>query len=192
MRKNTKTSVKIINFAVGNFINSTTSMDRKLRTAVFPGSFDPFTAGHESLIKRGLEIFDKIIIAVGINMEKKGFMPMERRLELIKDVMRGESRVEVKTYSNLTADFCIENNAFHILRGLRASTDFEYERSIATTNRLLKPKVDTVFLLSLPEYTSISSSLVREIIKYKGDARNFLPAGINFEHYFGYNPEDNA
>ena len=85
-------------------------MERTLRTAVFPGSFDPFTAGHESLIKRGLEIFDKIIIAVGINMEKKGFMPMERRLELIKDVMRGESRVEVKTYSNLTADFCIENN----------------------------------------------------------------------------------
>ena len=167
-------------------------MERTLRTAVFPGSFDPFTAGHESLIKRGLEIFDKIIIAVGINMEKKGFMPMERRLELIKDVMRGESRVEVKTYSNLTADFCIENNAFHILRGLRASTDFEYERSIATTNRLLKPKVDTVFLLSLPEYTSISSSLVREIIKYHGDARNFLPAGIDFEHYFGYNPENNA
>ena len=162
-----------------------------IRTAVFPGSFDPFTAGHESLIKRGLEIFDKIIIAVGVNMEKKGFMPMERRIELIKDVMKGESRVEVKTYKNLTADFCIENNAYHILRGLRASTDFEYERSIATTNRLLKPKVDTVFLLSLPEYTSISSSLVREIIKYKGDARNFLPAGIDFEHYFGYNPEEN-
>ncbi|MCQ2252129.1 MAG: pantetheine-phosphate adenylyltransferase [Bacteroidales bacterium] len=159
------------------------------KIAVFPGSFDPFTAGHESLIKRGLEFFDKIIVAVGINMEKKGFLPIEKRLELIESVFKDNSRVDVKTYSNLTVDFCLENNAHHILRGLRSSADFEYERSIAQTNRLLRPQVDTVFLLSQPEYMSVSSSLVREIVKYKGDARNFLPEGINFEYFFGYTPQ---
>ena len=156
--------------------------------AVFPGSFDPFTAGHESLIKRGLRMFDRIIIAVGINSEKKGFLPIEKRLELIESVFRSESRVEVKTYGSLTVDFCIENGARHILRGLRSSADFEYERSIAQTNRLLRPEVDTVFLLSHPEFTSVSSSLVREIVQYHGDARKFLPEGIDFEHFFGYNP----
>ncbi len=159
------------------------------KIAVFPGSFDPFTAGHESLIRRGLEFFDKIIIAVGINMEKKGFLPIEKRLELIQSVFDGDDRVEVKTYSNLTVDFCVENGAFHILRGLRSSADFEYERSIAQTNRLLRPEVDTVFLLSHPEFTSVSSTLVREVVQYKGDARKFLPEGIDFEHFFGYSPK---
>ncbi len=159
------------------------------KIAVFPGSFDPFTVGHESLIRRGLEFFDRIIVAVGINMEKKGFLSMEKRLELIETVFQDDNRIEVKTYSNLTVDFCIENNSSHILRGLRSSADFEYERSIAQTNRLLRPGVDTVFLLSLPEYNSVSSSLVREIVKYHGDARKFLPENIDFEHFFGYMPK---
>jgi len=160
-----------------------------MKIAVFPGSFDPLTAGHESLIKRGLEFFDKIIVAVGINMEKKGFLPMEKRLELIQSVFQSDDRVEVKTYTNLTVDFCIENGAHHILRGLRSSADFEYERSIAQTNRLLRPEVDTVFLLSHPEFTSVSSTLVREVVKYHGDARKFLPDGIDFEYFFGYTPK---
>ncbi|MBR6179535.1 MAG: pantetheine-phosphate adenylyltransferase [Bacteroidales bacterium] len=160
------------------------------KIAVFPGSFDPLTVGHESLILRGLEIFDKIIVAVGINNDKRGFLPVEKRLELIKSVFSGRDRIIVKTYSNLTVDFCIENNATHILRGLRTSADFEYERAIAQVNRLMKPEVDSVFLLSHPEYSSVSSSLVREIVQYKGDARKFLPEGIDFEYFFGYNPEN--
>lgn len=160
------------------------------KIAVFPGSFDPLTVGHESLILRGLEIFDKIIVAVGINNDKRGFLPVEKRLELIQSVFAGRDRIIVKTYSNLTVDFCIENNATHILRGLRTSADFEYERAIAQVNRLMKPEVDSVFLLSHPEYSSVSSSLVREIVQYKGDARKFLPEGIDFEHFFGYNPEN--
>lgn len=160
------------------------------KIAVFPGSFDPLTVGHESLILRGLEIFDEIIVAVGINNDKRGFLPVEKRLELIKSVFAGRDRIIVKTYSNLTVDFCIENNATHILRGLRTSADFEYERAIAQVNRLMKPEVDSVFLLSHPEYSSVSSSLVREIVQYKGDARKFLPEGIDFEHFFGYNPEN--
>ncbi|MBR4265705.1 MAG: pantetheine-phosphate adenylyltransferase [Bacteroidales bacterium] len=159
------------------------------KTAVFPGSFDPFTIGHQSLIKRGLDIFDKIIIAVGINSQKKGFMPIEKRLELIKSVFQGEKRVEVKTFSNLTVDFCKENKARHILRGIRSSTDYEYEHSIAEANRLMSPEIETVFILALPEYTSLSSSVVREIISYKRDARKFLPAGINYEYFFNYNPD---
>ncbi|MCQ2974796.1 MAG: pantetheine-phosphate adenylyltransferase [Bacteroidales bacterium] len=160
------------------------------KIAVFPGSFDPLTVGHESLINRGLEIFDKIIIAVGVNSEKRGFLPIEKRLELIKTVFKSQERVIVKTYSNLTVDFCIENGATHILRGLRTSADFEYERAIAQVNRLMKPEVDSIFLLSHPEYSSVSSSLVREIVHYKGDARKFLPSSIDFEYFFGYKPEN--
>jgi pantetheine-phosphate adenylyltransferase len=163
------------------------------KTAVFPGSFDPFTIGHESLILRGLNIFDRIIVAVGVNLEKKGgFMPLEKRLEFIKTVFKGNDRIRVASYTNLTVDFCKENGASHILRGLRNSTDYEYEHSIAEVNRLMSSEVETVFLLSLPEYTSLSSSIVREIIHYKRDARKFLPAGIDFEYFFGYNPGQNS
>ncbi len=160
------------------------------RIAVFPGSFDPITAGHESLVSRGLNIFDKIIVGVGVNADKHGFLPFEKRLELIKSVFKGNSRVMVKTYENLTVDFCIENGASHILRGLRTSADFEYERSIAQVNKTLRPQIDTVFLLALPEFSSVSSSLVREVIHYRGDARKFLPLGIDFEYFFGYNPDN--
>ena len=154
------------------------------RTAVFPGSFDPFTVGHESLVKKGLNIFDKIIVAVGINISKKGFMPVEKRIELIRTVFKNSPEVEVKTYENLTVDFCRENGATHILRGVRNSADFEYEHSIAGINRLLEPGIETVFLFPEPEYENISSSVVREIIHYKHDARKFLPEGIDFEYFF--------
>lgn len=159
------------------------------KTAVFPGSFDPFTVGHESLIIRGLNIFDKIIVAVGVNSEKKCFLSVEKRIELIRCVFKNNDRVEVKTYNNLTVDFCVENGVNHILRGLRTSADFEYERAIAQVNRLMRPEVDTTFLLSKAEYSGVSSSLIREVVMYKGDARNFLPEGIDFEYFFGYKPE---
>lgn len=159
------------------------------RIAVFPGSFDPFTAGHESLIIRGLDLFDKIIIAVGVNSEKRGFLPVEKRVELIESVFKNNPRVEVKTYSNLTVDFCKQNNAVCILRGLRTSADFEYERAIAQVNKVMRPDIETYFLLTLPEFGGISSTLVREVVLYKGDARKFLPQGLDFEYFFGYQPK---
>lgn len=154
------------------------------KTAVFPGSFDPFTAGHESLVLRGLELFDNIIVAVGVNADKKGFMPLEKRLELIETVFKNNRRVQVRSYSNLTVDFCKENGVTHILRGLRNAADFEYENNIAQINRLLSGNVETVFLLSLPEHAAVSSSIVRELIRYKNDVKMFLPSGIDFEYFF--------
>ena len=147
------------------------------KTAVFPGSFDPFTAGHESLVLRGLELFDNIIVAVGVNADKKGFMPLEKRLGLIETVFKNNRRVQVRSYSNLTVDFCKENGVTHILRGLRNAADFEYENNIAQINRLLSGNVETVFLLSLPEHAAVSSSIVRELIRYKKDVKMFLPSG---------------
>lgn len=154
------------------------------KTAVFPGSFDPFTAGHESLVLRGLELFDNIIVAVGVNADKKGFMPLEKRLGLIETVFKNNRRVQVRSYSNLTVDFCKENGVTHILRGLRNAADFEYENNIAQINRLLSGNVETVFLLSLPEHAAVSSSIVRELIRYKKDVKMFLPSGIDFEYFF--------
>ena len=154
------------------------------KTAVFPGSFDPFTAGHESLVLRGLELFDNIIVAVGVNADKKGFMPLEKRLGLIETVFKNNRRVQVRSYSNLTVDFCKENGVTHILRGLRNSADFEYENNIAQINRLLSGNVETVFLLSLPEHAAVSSSIVRELIRYKKDVKMFLPSGIDFDCFF--------
>ena len=154
------------------------------KTAVFPGSFDPFTAGHESLVLRGLELFDNIIVAVGVNADKKGFMPLEKRLELIETVFKNNRRVQVRSYSNLTVDFCKENGVTHILRGLRNAADFEYENNIAQINRLLSGNVETVFLLSLPEHAAVSSSIVGELIRYKNDVKMFLPSGIDFEYFF--------
>ncbi|MBQ5452205.1 MAG: pantetheine-phosphate adenylyltransferase [Bacteroidales bacterium] len=154
------------------------------KTAVFPGSFDPFTAGHESLVLRGLELFDNIIVAVGVNADKKGFMPLEKRLGLIETVFKHNRRVQVRSYSNLTVDFCKENGVTHILRGLRNAADFEYENNIAQINRLLSGNVETVFLLSLPEHAAVSSSIVRELIRYKKDVKMFLPSGIDFEYFF--------
>lgn len=154
------------------------------KTAVFPGSFDPFTAGHESLVLRGLELFDNIIVAVGVNADKKGFMPLEKRLGLIETVFKNNRRVQVRSYSNLTVDFCKENGVTHILRGLRNAADFEYENNIAQINRLLSGNVETVFLLSLPEHAAVSSSIVRELIRYKKDVKMFLPRGVDFEYFF--------
>jgi len=145
------------------------------KIAVFPGSFDPFTIGHESIVMRALSLFDKIIIAVGYNANKKGFFPLEKRLLWIREVFEGESKVTVDYYSGLTIDFCREVNARFILRGIRTSADFEYERAIAQVNKQMMPEIDSVFLLTYPEYTPVTSSLVREIIRLGGDASKFLP-----------------
>ena len=154
------------------------------KKAVFPGSFDPFTAGHEALVIKGLEIFDEIIIAVGVNSDKKGFLPIDKRIDLIKTVFKNNHRVQVKSYSCLTVDFCKENGATHILRGLRNAADFEYENNIAQVNRLISNDIETVFLLSQPEHAALSSSIVRELIRYNKDVKMFLPSGVDFEYFF--------
>jgi len=155
-----------------------------MKIAVFPGSFDPFTIGHESIVLRSVNLFDKIIIGVGLNTSKSGFLSMEKRMLLISDIFKNVPNVEVKTYSGLTTDFCKENNAVYLLRGLRTSADFEYERAIAQVNKVMYPELETVFILTLPEHSAISSSIVREIIKHKGNARMFVSGNIDYDFYF--------
>lgn len=149
------------------------------RIAIFPGSFDPITKGHESVVKRALPLFDKIIIAIGVNSEKKdSYFSLEKRIEWIKQTFKNECKVEVMEYSGLTVDFCKKMNASFILRGLRTSADFEFERAIAQTNRFLEKKIETIFLLTTPEHTPINSTIVREVYKNGGDASLFVPEGI--------------
>ncbi|MCX7985493.1 MAG: pantetheine-phosphate adenylyltransferase [Bacteroidales bacterium] len=145
------------------------------RIAVFPGSFDPFTIGHESIVRRALNLFDRIIIAIGINTNKVDFFPLEKRLQWIKEVFEYEEKVSVMSYTGLTVDFCRQHNARFIIRGLRTSADFEYERSIAQVNRAMADEIETIFILTLPEHTAITSTLVRDILRHGGDASKFLP-----------------
>ena len=151
------------------------------KIAVFPGSFDPFTIGHESIVKRALLMFDKIIIAIGYNTNKKGFFPLERRINWIKQIFANDQKVSVDKYEGLTIDFCKKVNADYILRGLRTAADFEYERAIAQMNKAMFTKIETVFLLTTPELTAITSSIVRDIIRHGGDASLFLPREIDLK-----------
>lgn len=153
------------------------------KIAVFPGSFDPFTIGHESIVTRALELFDKIIIAVGNNENKKVFFNLELRLSMIKDVFKEIEKVEVDQFHGLTIDFCKLVNARYILRGLRTSADFEYERAIAQVNKAMYPEIESIFMLTLPEHTSINSSIVREILRYGGDVSKFIPQVIDIKKY---------
>jgi pantetheine-phosphate adenylyltransferase len=150
-----------------------------MNIAVFPGSFDPITKGHESVILRALPLFDKLYIAIGVNTDKNPLFPIEKRINWIKKVFSNNSKIEVVTYTGLTVDFCKSVGAKFILRGLRTSADFEYERAIAQTNRFLNNGIETVFLLTTPEFTPVNSTIVREVIKYGGDASQFVPDGIN-------------
>ena len=149
------------------------------RIALFPGSFDPITRGHESIIKRALPLFDEIIVAIGENTEKKSYFSIEQRMAWIDSIFSAEPRVRTVKYSGLTVDYCKANGISFILRGLRTSSDFEFERSIGQMNKLLDPQLETIFLLCSPEYASLSSSIVREIIRYGGDVSKFIPEGIN-------------
>ncbi len=150
------------------------------KIAVFPGSFDPITRGHESIVKRAIPLFDKIIIAIGVNAEKKGFFPVEKRKYWIEKVFENFESVEVDTYSGLTVQYCKEKNARYILRGLRTSADFEFERSIGQINRHMTPEIETVFLLTTPEYTALTSSIVRDIVRNNGDVSDFVPQQVVF------------
>jgi pantetheine-phosphate adenylyltransferase len=149
------------------------------KIALFPGSFDPFTIGHESVVKRALPLFDKIIVAVGYNSEKSGFFSLEQRLDWIREIFKYEQKIEVQSYEGLTAAFCKKVGARYLLRGLRTAADFEYERAIAQMNNMLDHEIETVFLLTKPEHSPISSTIVREVIRHGGDASRFVPKQIN-------------
>jgi pantetheine-phosphate adenylyltransferase len=153
------------------------------KIAVFPGSFDPFTIGHEAIVRRALSIFDEIIIAVGANALKKNYYTLEARKAMISSVFRDEKAVSVDHYEGLTVDYCKKNNAGFILRGLRTAADFEFERAIAQVNRAIAPGIESVFILTAPEHTSINSTIVRDIIRSGGDARMFIPAAIDLKMY---------
>lgn len=158
-------------------------MTNNKRIALFPGSFDPFTVGHESIVKRTLPLFDEIIIGIGVNSEKNSLLKPEKRQELIKKVFCNETKISIKIYSELTIKFCKTNNCNFILRGIRNYADFEYEQTLAHANRLLDSSIETVIVFTLPEFACVSSSVVRDIIKYKADSSHFLPKNINIEDY---------
>ena len=149
------------------------------KIAVFPGSFSPFTIGHQSIVDRALSLFDKIVISIGINSEKKQYFPIEERLKWIQAVYKNNPKVEVKKYTGLTVDFCKKENAHFLLRGLRDSHDFKFEKNIAQMNKDLNPDIETIFIITSPVISHISSSIIRDIIKNKGDVSKFIPKEIN-------------
>jgi len=155
------------------------------KIAVFPGSFDPFTIGHEAIVRRALSLFDEIIIAVGANALKKSYYSLDTRKKMIAKVFRNEPNVKVDHYEGLTVDYCKKKNAKYLLRGLRTAADFEFERAIAQVNRAMASEIESVFLLTIPEHTPINSTIVRDIIRSGGDASRFVPSAINLKDYKG-------
>lgn len=149
-----------------------------MNIAVFPGSFDPLTKGHESIVRRALPIFDEIVIGIGYNSNKHYFFSQERREYFIKNTFADEKKVKVARYSGLTVNYCKEIGARYILRGLRTSADYEFERAIAQMNKAMNPNVETVFLVADPALSHISSTIVRDILLYQGDITPFVPAGV--------------
>lgn len=150
-----------------------------MKIAVFPGSFDPITIGHYDLVLRALPLFDKIIVAIGQNNQKNTLFTLERRLSWLEHVFADNDTVEVGQYNGLTVDYCRKVGANYLLRGLRQASDFDYEKTISQLNHIIGDDVETVFLISRPEYSHISSTIVREIIKGGADTREFLPPQIS-------------
>src|SRR5210317_659477 len=148
-----------------------------MRKAIFPGSFDPITLGHLDIINSGLPLFDQIVIAIGINADKKYMFPLEKRVQFIEETFKNEPKIIVTTYSGLTTDYCEEIRADFILRGLRNPADFEFEKAIAQTNRKMS-KIETVFLLTSADTSYISSSIVRDILFNKGDISLLVPPAV--------------
>ena len=148
------------------------------RKALFPGSFDPFTAGHLNILKRALTMFDEVTLAVGINQDKRGFFDQDERLAIIAQAVKGLEGVRIIKYDNLTVDTCRELGIRHMVRGVRNMIDFETERSIADANRILAPDIETIIIPTAQEFAHISSSAVRDILKHHGDTSRFLPDGV--------------
>ena len=153
------------------------------KIAVFPGSFDPFTIGHENIVLRALDLFDQIIVAIGVHSTKQPLLKIEARVEMVDKVFQAYDQVSADSFEGLTVDYCRKVHATHMLRGIRTAADFEYERAIAQINKRMLPTVESIFLLTSPEHTPINSTIIREIIHYRGDASQFLPAGIDINEY---------
>ncbi|MFZ1705688.1 MAG: pantetheine-phosphate adenylyltransferase [Saprospiraceae bacterium] len=149
--------------------------------AVFPGSFDPITNGHIDLLNRALPLFDKIYVAVGTNNAKNFLFPLEKRVEWLKNVFDGNDKVAIETFEGLTVNFAANKKARFLLRGLRNASDFDYEKTISQLNHIIGDNLETIFLISQPEYSHISSTIVREIIKGKGNISPFVPLFISKE-----------
>ena len=151
-----------------------------MRRAIFPGTFDPFTIGHYSVVKRALTFMDEIIIGIGINDSKRTWFPTAKRVEMVKKLYADEPRIRVEAYDNLTVDFAIQHDAGFIIRGIRTVRDFEYEETIADINRKLAG-IETILLFTEPELTSVSSTIVRELLHYGKDVTPFLPEGLDIK-----------
>ena len=148
------------------------------RICLFPGTFDPLTLGHVDIINRSVQLFDKIIVGIGINATKTPMFSTEQRLQWLKEIFKNEPKVEGAVYEGLTVNFCREIGAKFILRGIRYVSDFEYEKTIADANRTLDNSIETIFLTGEPKYTSVASTIVRDIIRNNGDATQFLPPEV--------------
>jgi pantetheine-phosphate adenylyltransferase len=151
------------------------------RIAVFPGSFDPITKGHENILLRALPLFDKVIVAIGVNSSKQSFYNLEQRKKWIEEVFKKYDKVSVQSYSGLTVDFCKKVKAQYILRSLRTSSDFEFENLISQNNKVLAPEIETVFVFPETAFSAISSTVVRDIIRNGGDASMFVPKAVKLK-----------
>ncbi len=148
-----------------------------MKKAIFPGTFDPFTIGHFSIVKRALTFMDEIIIGIGVNDKKRTWFPMEKRVKMIQELYEKEPRIKVQSYNGLTVDFAQKQGAKFIIRGIRTVHDFEYEETIADVNRKLSG-IETILLFTEPELTSVSSTIVRELLQFGKDVTPFLPKGM--------------
>ena len=146
-----------------------------MKIALFPGSFDPVTKAHVDILKRSLSLFDKVVVGIGLNSNKPSFLDFETRKRMLQAVFAGEPKVEVMTYEGLTVEFCKTINAKYMIRGIRTVSDFEYEKAIAQMNHALVPEIESIFIVSKPGYSSISSTIVRDILRNHGDVSQFIP-----------------
>ena len=146
-----------------------------MKIALFPGSFDPVTKAHVDIVKRSVALFDKVYIGVGANSSKQGLLSIETREQMLRAVFQHDDRIHIVAYEGLTVNFCKSIGATYMIRGIRTVSDFEYEKAIAQMNHALEPEIESIFIVSKPGYSSISSSIVREIIRYNGDVAQFIP-----------------
>ena len=146
-----------------------------MKIALFPGSFDPVTKAHVDILKRSLPLFDKVVIGIGLNSTKAAYLTIEKRKEMLRAVFADEPKVEVQTYEGLTVEFCKKIQSNYMIRGIRTVSDFEYEKAIAQMNHALEPEIESIFIVSKPGYSSISSTIVRDIMRNNGDVQQFIP-----------------
>lgn len=146
-----------------------------MKIALFPGSFDPVTKAHVDILNRSVDLFDKVVIGIGMNSNKAPLLDIDTRKAMLEAVFKNEPRIEVVAYEGLTVEFCKRIDAAYMIRGIRTVSDFEYEKAIAQMNHALEPDIESIFIVSKPGYSSISSTIVRDILRYKGDVRQFIP-----------------